>query len=55
MIQDFPRFLGKRVSLSLFIPIRNHGDFCSDDPLTMLHERILKIKGTVQNHDGIVL
>jgi len=38
MIQDFPRFLGKRVSLSLFIPIRNHRGFCSRDPLMVLHE-----------------
>jgi len=29
-------------------------DLYSSDPLVVLHERFLKIKGVVQNHDGIV-
>jgi error-prone DNA polymerase len=29
-------------------------DLYSSDPIVVLHERFIKVKGTVQNQDGIV-
>jgi hypothetical protein len=53
MIQDFPRFLGKRVSLSLFIPYpKNHCDFYSSDPLVL--QSAFSSKGRGPEPEGIM-